>query len=82
MLSIALFVVLSSIIDLLVGNFKKLNLITVLFTFFYVLTESLFYSYIKYLNANKYYFFMNILLFTGIFNFVFFFFKFSFKYNN
>ena len=72
MLSIALFVVLSSIIDLLVGNFKKLNLITVLFTFFYVLTESLFYSYIKYLNANKYYFFMNILLFTGIFNFVFF----------
>ena len=70
-ISIILLTILCVSIDLIEDKYNSLNIPTTLFTIFYAISESLLYTYIKYLIEEKYYFFMSVLVVTGIFNFVF-----------
>ena len=65
-ISISAFVLLSVIIDILVKNFSRANTFLVFNSIFYVLADSLLYSYYKYLFESKYYYFLDVLVIEGI----------------
>ena len=69
-ISIAIFVILSVIIDVILGNFIGIHWGTILSSIVYIFADSFIYSYLKYLIEKKYYFFMDVLFFLGIFNFI------------
>jgi len=56
-ISIGLIAICSIIIDLLFGSYSYINIITIVNSFFYILTDIFLYSYYKYLIEFKYYFF-------------------------
>ena len=64
-----LFAILCIIIDLILNNFKRANKATIIFSVICVSSESLFYSYLKYLIEKKYYFPLDILYKLGFFSF-------------
>ena len=70
-ISIALFSILSIIIDIILNNYDNPNKATIIVSIFYVISESLFYSYLKYLVEKKYYFPLDILYKLGFFRFLF-----------
>ena len=69
-ISIAIFVILNVIIDVILGNFIGIHWGTILSSIVYIIADSFIYSYFKYLIVKKYYFFMDVLFFLGIFNFI------------
>ena len=69
-ISIALFVILAIIIDIILENFTHTNTITVINSIIYVLSDSLIYSYFKYLIDSKYYYFLDVLFMLGIINII------------
>ena len=69
-ISIALIVILAIIIDITLENFTHTNVNTVINSIFYVLADSLIYSYFKYLIEFKYYYFSNLLFIFGISNLI------------
>ena len=72
-ISLAIFVILSAIIDLILGNYTHAQISTLFISMSYIFAISLIYSYFKYLIEKKYYFFMDVLLMLGIINFIVFF---------
>ena len=69
-ISIALIVILAIIIDITLENFTHTNANTVINSIFYVLADSLIYSYFKYLIEFKYYYFLDVLFMLGIINLI------------
>ena len=69
-ISIALIVILAIIIDITLENFTHTNVNTVINSIFYVLADSLIYSYFKYLIEFKYYYFLDVLFMLGIINLI------------
>ena len=69
-ISIALIVILAIIIDITLENFNHTNANTVINSIFYVLADSLIYSYFKYLIEFKYYYFLDVLFMLGIINLI------------
>ena len=69
-ISIALIVILAIIIDITLENFTHTNVNTVINSIFYVLSDSLIYSYFKYLIEFKYYYFLDVLFMLGIINLI------------
>ena len=69
-ISIVLFVILTVIIDIILGNYINVNNATIIISFLYVLIESINYSYLKYLVEKKYYFTLDLLGILGIFFFI------------
>ena len=67
-ISIALFVILVIFIDIILENFTHTNTITVINSIIYVLSDSLIYSYFKYLIGSKYYYFLDVPFMLGIIN--------------
>ena len=60
-ISLAIFVILSAIIDLILGNYTHAQISTLFISMSYIFAISLIYSYFKYLIEKKYYFFMDVL---------------------
>ena len=71
LISIAILVLLCIIIDLILDNFSKATYFYTLESVFYVLMDSLIFSYIKYLMEYKYFYFMDIIFTFGMFEFLF-----------
>ena len=69
-ISIIALVILAVIIDLLLGNYFGVSIPLVIITIFYILTDSIYYSYCKHLIEKKYYYFMDILFIIGIYDFI------------
>ena len=70
-ISIALIVVCGVAIDLLLDNYSNIDIIKIVInSFFYILADVSLYSYFKYLIEFKYYYFMDVLLISGIINFI------------
>ena len=69
-ISIALIVICGIGIDLLLDNYSNNNIIKIINSFFYILADIFLYSYFKYLIEFKYYYFMDVLFISGIFNFI------------
>ena len=67
-ISIIALVILSIIIDLVLKNFIDTNTSLVFSSIFYVLLDSVIYTYFKYLMEKKYYHFMDILFISGVFD--------------
>ena len=69
-ISIGLIAICSIIIDLLFGSYSYINIITIVNSFFYILTDIFLYSYYKYLIEFKYYFFLDVLFISGVMNLI------------
>ena len=69
-ISIAIFVILCIIIDIILNNFKYTDTYTVISSILVVIADTFIYTYFKYLIANKYYYFLDILLYIGSFDFI------------
>lgn len=70
-ISIALIVVCGIAIDLLLDNYSNIDIIKIVInSFFYILADVSLYSYFKYLIEFKYYYFMDVVLISGIINFI------------
>ena len=69
-ISIAIFVILCIIIDIILNNFKYMNTYIVISSILVVIADTFIYTYFKYLIANKYYYFLDILLYIGSFDFI------------
>ena len=67
-ISLILIVILSVIMDLVLGHFSRANVFTVINSILYVLSDSILYLYYKYLMEKKYYNFTDILFVVGIFD--------------
>ena len=52
-ISIALFVILSIVIDVILENYQTANKATIIISILYVILESIYYSYLKYLVETK-----------------------------
>ena len=65
-ISIAAFILFSSIIDISLKNFSRANVFLVINSIIYVFSDSLLYSYYKYLFQYKYYYLLDILVINGI----------------
>ena len=70
-ISIALFVILSIVIDVILEKYQTANKATVIISILYVIVESLYYSYLKYLVEKKYYFTFYIIGILGSFYVIF-----------
>jgi hypothetical protein len=70
-ISITLFVIISVVIDVILENFRNANEATVIISIIYVIVESFYYTYLKYLIEKKYYFTFDILGILGIFDLIF-----------
>ena len=69
-ISIAIFVIFCIIIDIILNNFKYINTYIVISSILVVIADTFIYTYFKYLIANKYYYFLDILLYIGSFDFI------------
>ena len=69
-ISLIILAILSTIIDLLLGSFINVNLPLVIISLFTIITDSIYYSYTKYLIEKKYYYLMDILFVIGIFDLI------------
>ena len=67
-ISLILIIILSIIMDLILGNFSHTNTFLVISSLLYVVGDSIMQSYFKYLMEKKYYHFTDILFTTGIFD--------------
>ena len=67
-ISIALFVLISILFDVFLENFTHTNILTVTNSLLYVLTDSLVYSYLKYLVRFKYYYSLDVFFMLGLIN--------------
>ena len=65
--SISLFIALNIVIDVIIKNFQTVNKATIIITILYVIVESLYYTYLKYLVEKKYYFTFDIIGILGSF---------------
>ena len=70
-ISITLFVIISVVIDVILKNYRNANEATVIISIIYVIVESFYYTYLKYLIEKKYYFTFDILGILGIFDLIF-----------
>ena len=75
--SISLFIALNIVIDVIIKNFQTVNKATIIITILYVIVESLYYTYLKYLVEKKYYFTFDILGIIGTFDIILTFISFS-----
>ena len=69
-ISIIILAILAIIIDLLLGSFFNANLPRVIIALFTIITDSIYYPYNKYLIEKKYYYLMDILFASGIFDLI------------
>ena len=69
-ISVVIFIILSVINDLLLDNYINVNLYTILSSILYVVVNGIYYSYLKYMIEYKYLYFLDILFFAGVFNFI------------
>ena len=69
-ISIIIFVILCIIIDIILKNYIYTDTYTVISSILVVIADTFIYTYFKYLIANKYYFFLDVLLSIGSFDFV------------
>ena len=69
-ISIIAIVILPVIIDIILKNYINVNTALVIISLFYILIDSIFYSYNKHLMEKKYYNFMDILFIIGIFDLI------------
>ena len=67
-ISLIIMVILSFIMDLILGNFSHTNAFLVISSLLYVIADSIMLSYYKYLMEKKYYHFTDILFAVGIFD--------------
>jgi len=65
-ISLILIVILSNIMDLILGIFKNIDAFVFISSALYILSDSILYSYYKYLLEKKYYRFTDILFIMGI----------------
>ena len=65
-ISIALITIFYLAFDLVIDNFRKVDIIILANAILYILADSLIYSYFKYLIEFKYYYFLDILSLSGI----------------
>ena len=72
-ISIAIFVLLCFSLDLIQSKYPNTNSSTAITYITYILSESILYCYLKYLLANKYYYYMDVLFISGIFDTIIFF---------
>ena len=70
-ISIAVFVILSIVIDVILHNYQTINKATIIISIIYVIVESFYYTYLKYLVEKKYYFTFDIIGILGSFDFIF-----------
>ena len=68
-ISIIIFIILCIIKDLILDYFKNIKASSMIFSIIYDLSQSLYFSYMKYLIEYKYYFFINLWFIFGIFYF-------------
>ena len=69
-ISITLIVICGIGIDLLLDNYSNIDIKMIINSIFYILPDIFLYSYFKYLIEIKYYYFLDVLFVTGIFNFI------------
>ena len=69
-ISIIIFVILCIIIDIILKNYIYTDTYTVISSILVVIADTFIYTYFKYLIASKYYFFLDVLLSIGSFDFV------------
>ena len=69
-ISIIIFVILCIIIDIILKNYIYTDTYTVISSILVVIADTFIYTYFKYLIANKYYYFLDILLYIGSFDFI------------
>ena len=67
-ISLAIFTLLTVIIDLILKYYQKINITSIILSFLYILIESVYYTYLKYLVENKYYYTFDIIGIFGAFN--------------
>jgi len=72
-ISLVLIVILSIIMDLILGNFTHTNTFLVINDLLIIVVDSILFSYYKYLMEKKYYHFTDILFVAGIFGLILFF---------
>ena len=70
-ISITVFVILSIVIDIILDNYRTINKATIIISIIYVIVESFYYTYLKYLVEKKYYFTFDIIGISGTFDFLF-----------
>ena len=69
-ISIAIFIILSIIIDIMLDNYKGHDISSLSINFFYILFESIGYCFLNYMMEIKYHHFWNITLILGIIDFL------------
>ena len=68
-ISLLLFCIFSTIIDLIAGNLSKLKSIDFAYSGV-IIAEDIFYCYMKYMLDNKYHKYWDLIFFQGVFNFI------------
>ena len=69
-ISIIIFVILCIIIDIILKNYIYTDTYTVISSILVVIADTFIYTYFKFLIANKYFYFLDILLYIGSFDFI------------
>jgi hypothetical protein len=69
-ISTAIFFILCVFMDILVDNFKNINTLKIINSFTYILSDTLLYTYMKYLIDNKYYYYMDVLFYLGLIDYI------------
>ena len=67
-ISTAIFFILCIFIDILAGNFKYINTPNIINSIMYIFSDAIIYAYYKYLIDKKYYYFMDVLFYQGLFD--------------
>ena len=63
-------VIISVIIDLILGNYKHIVASLVITSILYIIADSFLYAYSKYLMEKKYYYFIDLLIASGAFDLI------------
>ena len=75
-ISISIFVILTIIIDILLKNYVHINIFILIRSIIYIISESIIFSFAKYLIEYKFFSFIDILFAVGIYDFIIYFFSF------
>ena len=69
-ISLIMLVIISVIIDLILGNYKHIVASLVITSILYIIADSFLYAYSKYLMEKKYYYFIDLLIASGAFDLI------------
>ena len=65
-ISIAIFIILCIFIDIILKNFSNPKTLIIIDSILYVIVDSIYFSYLKYLFTNKYYFYLDVVFALGL----------------